>query len=91
MSVPAEKGTWQDITEEAWDRIMAVNVKGLWLCSRAVVPAMQKRKQGSVVNISVEHGVQRRLDDDALCDLESGGGWLSAVCSPASSARTIFA
>jgi len=52
MSVPAEKGSWQDITEEAWDRIMAVNVKGLWLCSRAVVPAMQKRKQGSVVNIS---------------------------------------
>jgi len=38
MSVPAEKGSWQEITEEAWDRIMAVNVKGLWLCSRAVVP-----------------------------------------------------
>lgn len=52
MSVPAEKGTWQEITEEAWDRIMAVNVKGLWLCSRAVVPAMQQRKQGSIVNIS---------------------------------------
>ena len=51
MSVPAEKGSWQEITEEAWDRIMAV-VKGLWLSSRAVVPAMQQRKQGSVVNIS---------------------------------------
>jgi 3-oxoacyl-[acyl-carrier protein] reductase len=51
MSVPAEKGSWQDITEEAWDRMMTVNVKGLWLASRAVVPAMQKRKQGSVVNI----------------------------------------
>src|SRR5918992_2196989 len=52
MSVPAEKGNWQDITEEAWDRMMAVNVKGLWLASRAVVPAMQQRKQGSIVNIS---------------------------------------
>jgi len=52
MSVPAEKGSWQEITEEAWDRIMAVTVKGLWLCSRAVVPAMQQRKQGSVINIS---------------------------------------
>jgi 3-oxoacyl-[acyl-carrier protein] reductase len=52
MSVPAEKGSWQDITEEAWDRMITVNVKGLWLASRAVVPAMQKRKQGSVVNIS---------------------------------------
>jgi 3-oxoacyl-[acyl-carrier protein] reductase len=52
MSVPAEKGGWMEITEEAWDRIMAVNVKGLWLASKAVVPAMQKRQQGSVVNIS---------------------------------------
>ena len=51
LSVPTEKGGWQEITEEAWDRIMAVNVKGLWLCSRAVVLAMQQRKQGSVVNI----------------------------------------
>ena len=52
MSVPAEKGSWQDISEEAWDRMFAVNVKGLWLASRAVVPAMQQRKQGSIVNIS---------------------------------------
>jgi 3-oxoacyl-[acyl-carrier protein] reductase len=52
MSVPAERGSFQTISETEWDRIMAVNVKGLWLCSKAVVPAMQQRKQGSVVNIS---------------------------------------
>jgi 3-oxoacyl-[acyl-carrier protein] reductase len=52
MSVPAEKGSFQTITEAEWDRIMAVNVKGLWLCAKAVVPAMQQRKQGSIVNIS---------------------------------------
>jgi len=52
MSLPAEKGSFQTITEAEWDRIMAVNVKGLWLCARAVVPAMQQRKQGSIVNIS---------------------------------------
>jgi NAD(P)-dependent dehydrogenase (short-subunit alcohol dehydrogenase family) len=52
MSVPAEKGSFQTITEAEWDRIMAVNVKGLWLCAKAVVPAMQARKQGSIVNIS---------------------------------------
>src|SRR3954471_15912108 len=37
MSVPASKGGWQDIDEQEWDRVMTVNVKGLWLCSRAVV------------------------------------------------------
>jgi 3-oxoacyl-[acyl-carrier protein] reductase len=52
MSVPVTKGGWQDIDEREWDRVMAVNVKGLWLTSRAVVPAMQQRKQGSIVNIS---------------------------------------
>jgi 3-oxoacyl-[acyl-carrier protein] reductase len=52
MSVPVTKGGWQDIDEREWDRVMAVNVKGLWLTSRALVPAMQQRKQGSIVNIS---------------------------------------
>src|ERR1051326_3393429 len=35
MSVPAEKGSWQDTPEEAWDRMFAVNVKGLWLASHS--------------------------------------------------------
>jgi 3-oxoacyl-[acyl-carrier protein] reductase len=52
MTVPVTKGGWRDIDEQEWDRVMAVNVKGLWLCSRAVVPVMQQRKQGSIVNIS---------------------------------------
>lgn len=52
LSVPVTHTGFQDISEEEWDRVMAVNVKGLWLCSRAVVPAMQERKQGSIVNIS---------------------------------------
>jgi 3-oxoacyl-[acyl-carrier protein] reductase len=52
MTVPVTKGGWRDIDEQEWDRVMAVNVKGLWLSSRAVVPAMQQRKQGSIVNIS---------------------------------------
>ena len=52
MSVPVSHSGFQDVSEEEWDRVMAVNVKGLWQCSRAVVPAMQKRKQGSIVNIS---------------------------------------
>ena len=52
MSVPVTRSGFQEIREEEWDRVMAVNVKGLWLCSRAVVPAMQERRQGSIVNIA---------------------------------------
>ena len=52
MSVPVTRSGFQDIREDEWDRVMAVNVKGLWLCSRAVAPAMQERRQGSIVNIA---------------------------------------
>ncbi len=35
-----------------WDRIFAVNVKGVWLCSKAVMPAMRSQGGGSIVNIA---------------------------------------
>lgn len=42
---------WQ-IEEADWDRVMAVNVKGAFLCARAVLPAMRERGYGKIVNIS---------------------------------------
>lgn len=38
--------------EEEWDRIFKVNVKGVFLCSRAVIGPMRERKTGSIVNLS---------------------------------------
>jgi 3-oxoacyl-[acyl-carrier protein] reductase len=35
-----------------WDRIFQVNVKGVWLCCKAVMPAMRARGSGSIVNIA---------------------------------------
>jgi NAD(P)-dependent dehydrogenase (short-subunit alcohol dehydrogenase family) len=40
------------ITEEQWDRVMAVNLKGVFLCSRAVIPSMKRNGSGRIVNIS---------------------------------------
>jgi 3-oxoacyl-[acyl-carrier protein] reductase len=56
--------SWLEIPIEEWDRVMAVNLRGLFLCSRAVVPAMQDRKRGKIVNISssrVWEGTPNRL------------------------------
>ena len=39
-------------TVDEWDRIFAVNVKGMWLCSNAVVPRMAKQGKGKIVNVS---------------------------------------
>jgi 3-oxoacyl-[acyl-carrier protein] reductase len=51
-TIPISRVGFQEIDEEEWDRVLDVNVKGVWNCCRAIVPAMQARQQGSIVNIS---------------------------------------
>ena len=41
-----------DMDVEEWDQVMAVNLRGLFLCSRAVFPAMKAQGKGVIVNIS---------------------------------------
>jgi len=56
------------ISEERWDRVMAVNVRGPWLCARACVPRMVAGGGGSIVMIStarVFNGHPFMLDYDA--------------------------
>ena len=40
------------IPEPEWDRVMAVNVKGMWNCVRAVMPAMRAQGAGRIVNVA---------------------------------------
>lgn len=43
-----------EIDPAEWDRVMAVNVKGPWLCARAVFPHMRKQGKGRIINFSSE-------------------------------------
>ena len=45
-------GPFEDIKVSEWDQLMAVNVKGPWLCSKAVSPIMRKQKSGKIINIA---------------------------------------
>jgi 3-oxoacyl-[acyl-carrier protein] reductase len=45
-------GPWHEITEEEWDFVFSVNVKGYFLCSKAIRPQMLERGGGSIINIS---------------------------------------
>ena len=56
--------SWLEIPVEEWDRVMAVNLRGMFLCCRAVFPAMKAKGRGKIVNISssrVWEGTPNRL------------------------------
>ncbi len=42
----------EDMTVEEWDRVMAVNARGVFLCSQAVLPEFREQRSGAVVNIA---------------------------------------
>jgi len=50
-------GTAEQITEAEWDETFAINVRGLWLLSRAVLPYMRKVGGGSIVNVASVLGI----------------------------------
>lgn len=41
-----------DVTDEEWRRVFAINCDGVFYCNRAVIPAMQRRGYGRIVNIA---------------------------------------
>ena len=47
----------EERTEEEWDRVMAVNAKGMFLGTKAAIPAMRAAGEGSIVNISSIAGI----------------------------------
>jgi NAD(P)-dependent dehydrogenase (short-subunit alcohol dehydrogenase family) len=47
----------EDTTAEAWDRVMDVNAKGVFLGTKAAIPAMRRASGGSIVNISSQLGL----------------------------------
>ena len=52
---PPAMAVWETTVEE-WDRIMNVNLRGAFLCCRAVLPHMVKRRSGCIVNIASVDG-----------------------------------
>jgi NAD(P)-dependent dehydrogenase (short-subunit alcohol dehydrogenase family) len=49
---PLKRRPFMEIPVEEWDRVMAVNLRGLFLCSRAVFPAMKAQGAGAIINIA---------------------------------------
>ena len=52
IRLPKIEGPIEEITVEDWDRVMRVNLRGTFLCCRAVIGHMKERKYGKIINIS---------------------------------------
>ena len=51
-TIPMNRGRIETIDPAEWDRLMAVNLKGLFFCCRAVLPSMRAQKSGKIINIA---------------------------------------
>jgi NAD(P)-dependent dehydrogenase (short-subunit alcohol dehydrogenase family) len=47
-----QRHPFYEITSDEWDRVSAVNIKGPFLCAKAVFPQMKEQKYGKIINIS---------------------------------------
>lgn len=55
---PAEEnGPFEDYPESSWDKVMQVNVKGVFLCSQVIGAPMAEAKRGSIINICSIYGI----------------------------------
>ena len=70
---PAEEvGPFETYPEESFDAVLAVNVKGAFLCCQAVGGAMARAGRGSIVNVSSIYGLLSPVQD--LYDFRRAGG-----------------
>jgi meso-butanediol dehydrogenase/(S,S)-butanediol dehydrogenase/diacetyl reductase len=70
-AVQVEK-TIEDLAPDEWDGLMDVNLKGVYLCSRAAIPAMRSGGGGSIINIASVNGFWVEPGLGAYCAAKGG-------------------
>ena len=61
-----------DLTEEEWDRIVAINLRGVFLCMKHEIPLMLEQGGGAIVNTSSGAGVKGFAGQAAYCAAKYG-------------------
>jgi NAD(P)-dependent dehydrogenase (short-subunit alcohol dehydrogenase family) len=61
----------EEFPVEDFDRILQTNVRGVWLCCRAVAPILKQQRRGSVINLSSALGLVGLADRSAYCTSKS--------------------
>lgn len=61
-----------DVGCDEWDEVMAVNLRGVFLANRAVLPTLVAQRSGTIVNLSSVQGLQGRAFDGPYCASKFG-------------------
>ena len=68
-----------ELSIDEWQRTLAVNLTGVFLCAKAVAPSMIARRTGRIINISSVAGLKPLADQSAYCASKHGLNGLSKV------------
>ncbi|MFC2065938.1 SDR family NAD(P)-dependent oxidoreductase [Chloroflexota bacterium] len=75
------RGSLLDTTEDEWDRIHSVDLKGVFLCTQAVARNMMERKYGKIINISSSGGMGTVSGAVAYAAAKAGILQLTKTCA----------
>ena len=62
----------EETTEDEWDQVININLKGIFLCSKAVYPHFKNQGSGTIVNMSSDSGVSGNPNEAAYCASKGG-------------------
>jgi NAD(P)-dependent dehydrogenase (short-subunit alcohol dehydrogenase family) len=79
--VPAIGKRIADCSEEDWDRVIEINLKGVWLCMKYEIPQMLKQGKGAIVNTSSAVGLVGAEGRDAYATSKHGVVGLTKVAA----------
>jgi 3-oxoacyl-[acyl-carrier protein] reductase len=66
------EGPFSELTLEIWDRIMAVDLRGVFLCCKAAVPLMLRQEHGRVISIASQLAYKGAIDTADYCAAKAG-------------------
>jgi 2-deoxy-D-gluconate 3-dehydrogenase len=69
----------EEVTEEAWDKVFTVNIKGVFFCAQAVGKVMIRQKNGKIINISSQAGSVGLIRRAAYCSSKGAVNQLTRV------------
>lgn len=62
----------EGMSEEEWDRVVDVSLKGTFLCTQAVIPFMRKQGGGKIINVSAAAAIRGRKNGVNFCAAKAG-------------------